>query len=137
MATSKRAPKTQTISILKIVSKFLASLTASEIDDLVSGKTQLKLSLGSAADVGRSNDDQGRPAVLEWEKLREALTGADTTEQGFAILTSIGMSRLELEQFSRFLDLPILKQDSVSRLQQKIVESLIGSRLNSKAVRGR
>jgi hypothetical protein len=74
---------------------------------------------------------------LDYDRLRDDLKAAESTEVGFALIGEGQLNRSELERLARSLDLPVLRQDSVRRLEQKIVKALIGSRLNSRSVRGK
>jgi hypothetical protein len=60
---------------------------------------------------------------------------AQTREEGGHILEAASMTRAELEKVARHLNLPILTQDKIERLREKILEATVGSRLNSAAIR--
>ena len=53
-----------------------------------------------------------------------------------SLLSSVSLTRKELERLGRLLGTPILKTDNMERLTEKIIETSIGSRLTSEAIRG-
>lgn len=69
-------------------------------------------------------------------KLAETLQGLRSRDEGISLLTSISMTRKELEGLGRLLGTPILRTDNMDRLLEKIIEASIGSRLTSEAIRG-
>jgi hypothetical protein len=80
---------------------------------------------------------QQKRGALDYARLLDDLRAVESTEAGFTILREAELTRSELERLSRSLDLPVTKQDSAGHLEEKVVEALIGSRLNSRAIRGR
>jgi hypothetical protein len=124
--------------ILKIVAKFISTMSQQDLRDLASGVATLKLVRRErpARQVEMAIGAPGN-TVPYYEKLRDELGSVESTIDGHRILRDAQLTRSELEKFARSLDLPVTKKDSIARLEEKIVESLIGSRLNSRAVRGR
>lgn len=136
MASSKHTSKSASLAAFKIVARFMSGMSQKDLDDLASGAATLVL---------KRADEQPKQSDLpslarespDLDALRDALRATETTEAGFGLLDKAHLTRSELEKMVRSLDLPLLKQDSNRRLGEKIVEALIGSRLNSRAVRGR
>ncbi|MBU8546849.1 MULTISPECIES: hypothetical protein [Roseomonadaceae] len=56
--------------------------------------------------------------------------------EGRGFLASLRLSRADLTLIGRKNNVHILKEDNLSAIEDKIIESLIGARLNSKAIRG-
>lgn len=138
MDLSKRTSKSSALAALKVVAKFVSTMTLEDLEALASGKASLMLT--SSAPSSRQEkmaigDFESRK--LYYDRLQAALRAVDSTQEGFTILSEARPTRSELEQLARSLDLPVMKQDTVRRLEEKVVEALIGSRLNSRAVRGR
>lgn len=138
MDFSKRIEKSPALAALKVVSKFVSTMSLEDLEALASGRAILTLT---------SSDPSSRQEKMaigdltsrrfDYSGLQAALKAVDSTREGFKILSEARPTRSELEYLARSLDLPVMKQDTAHRLEEKVVESLIGSRLNSRAVRGR
>jgi hypothetical protein len=64
------------------------------------------------------------------------LVAARTREDGLALLETEDLTRAELVALAKAADVHVTKSDGVSRIEEKLVEALIGSRLSSEAIRG-
>ena len=53
------------------------------------------------------------------------------------MLSATFRSRKELEQFAKFLEVMVLKQDKVDHIKNKIIEATIGAVLRSNAIQGK
>lgn len=138
MASSKSAAKNPAYAALRAIAKTIASLSDEELTALAQGRATLKLERSAYSSRQVEMALEKRDAQkFNYSKLRDELREVESTEMGFNIISEAQLSRSELEQTARSLDLPVMKQDSTRRLEEKIVEALIGSRLNSRAVRGR
>jgi hypothetical protein len=138
MASRKGSGKVTALAVLRAVTKLISNMSEEELEALASGSASLTITMPETSSRPASRAyDQPESKELDYSKLRDELRAAESTEAGFAILDDARLSRSELERMARSLDLPVLKQDSILRLVEKIVEALIGSRLNSRAVRGR
>lgn len=134
--TSKGASKNAALSVLRMITKMISAMSQEELEALASGRSRLTITY-SSGDQREMPLVRPEVAPVDFDRLRSELGAAESTETGFAILHAAKLTRAELERMARSVDLPVLKQDSVGRLEEKIVEALIGSRLNSRAVRGR
>jgi hypothetical protein len=75
-----------------------------------------------------------RPSDLS--ELAEKLHALSSREDGLSTLASMSLTKTELEKLGRIIGVPIMKSDNMERLQEKIIEASIGSRLSSEAIRG-
>lgn len=119
----------------KTVSRFISSLSDEEFASLLDGSAILKI-VPSAAETDHNKLKEKEYTEEEIRRIIDHLQNALTTEDGISILREATLSRTILEKIVRSLDMPVMKQDSVSRLEEKVIEGLVGSRLNSRAVRG-
>ena len=69
-------------------------------------------------------------------RIIEQLQTYSNRDAGLSYLETWSLKRKDLEFIARSLTLYFSKNDTVSRLRDNIVERTIGSRLNSKAIRG-
>jgi hypothetical protein len=64
------------------------------------------------------------------------LAEAPNREAGASLLRELSLSKRELLDLARHRSLHIMKDDSLRRIEEKLVEAVIGSKLNSLAIRG-
>lgn len=74
------------------------------------------------------------PALVA--RALEDLQRSESREQGFDILKNLSLSRRELEAVAKARSIHVARDDNLARLEEKLVEHIIGSRLNSLAIRG-
>ena len=78
-----------------------------------------------------------RAGIFDIQKILEQLQKATDREMAFKILDNPDLTRIELVDLARLQSVHVTKDDSVSRIKEKLVEMAIGSRLNSLAIRGK
>lgn len=76
-------------------------------------------------------------AAAEKVEILSRLNECDSREEGHAIISDALKKKSELEQFARYLDVLVLKQDKVDQIKDKIIESTVGATLRSKAIQGK
>lgn len=59
-----------------------------------------------------------------------------TRQEAQALLDEKYLSRKALEPIARKLDIPIMRQDKVEVLRDKIIEATVGARIRSQAIQG-
>lgn len=135
MSLNKRPAKKSALAVLKAVTKLVSSLSEEDVEAILAGRASIKL----VYDNGRSTSASGLTTGvnIDTEVIKDRLAKLESTTDGFEMLQAANLTRAELERIARSLDIAILKQDSVQRLEEKLVEALIGSRLNSRAIRGK
>jgi hypothetical protein len=69
-------------------------------------------------------------------ELSEKLHALSSREDGLSLLSASSLTRRDLEKLGRIVGVPIMKTDNMERLTEKIIETCIGSRLSSEAIRG-
>jgi hypothetical protein len=69
-------------------------------------------------------------------KLAQQLRALNSRDEGHGLLSSVSLTRRELEALGRLVGTPVLKTDNMERLTERIIEACIGSRLSSAAIRG-
>lgn len=138
MVITQRRGKNIALAALRAVTKVISNMSQEDLEALASGRATLVLVRAeksrSQAELAISSHELGS---LDYARLRDDLRAVESTEAGFTILREAQLTRSDLERLSRSLDLPVTKNDSVGRLEEKVIEALIGSRLNSRAIRGR
>ena len=121
----------ETARLLRALAALIEKSSPDEIASLLKGQA----SLSHTKKVGAERPDADA-ILLDMRRLAEKLQSLNSREEGQSLLSSMSLPRRNLEGLGRLLGVPILKTDNVSRLSEKIIESTIGSRLNSVAIRG-
>jgi len=73
----------------------------------------------------------------EVKNLLEQLKEVSTREAAYEILEKLDFTRRGLEDMARDRNVHVTKDDNVQRIKEKLVEVIVGSRLNSAAIRGK
>ena len=73
----------------------------------------------------------------EVKSLLEQLKEVSTREAAYEILEKLDFTRRDLEAMARDRNVHVTKDDNVRRIKEKLVEVIVGSRLNSAAIRGK
>ena len=70
------------------------------------------------------------------DRAIETLALFPTRTEAMNFLKEKFPTRKDIELIARRLDIPIVRQDTIKVLQEKVVESTVGARLRSKAIQG-
>ena len=85
----------------------------------------------------RSKDELAKPQEpINVEEIIRELTNSATRQDAQAYLDSKYSSKKLLELIARQLDIPIIRQDKVEFLRDKVIEATVGARLRSQAIQG-
>lgn len=136
MVIRKKSEKSATIAVLRQISKLISELGPEEIEAVARGEAKLSLIYPGHGNWPSSNESAYEENA--WlDRIQAEFAEAASQDEGFAILDRARLTRADLVRLAKLVDIPVMKSDSVNRLQEKLIEALVGSRLNSKAVRGR
>jgi hypothetical protein len=123
-------------NLLRRLAETVERSTPTELAALLEGDAEIALNRvkprrGSqrAHSNGTSGPDRDLAAIVS--ELRELTSRVG----GLNLLDRSDLSKKDLEDLARLMDLPVLREDSSERLRQRIVEQSIGARLNSQAIR--
>lgn len=118
--------------LLQAISKFVSRMNAKEIEEFITF-------LERGAMPSKHKVQRGSILPIEKTKVDEILlklSKANDRGEGLEVLEGEKLSRSNLELLASECNVHITKQDKVSRIEQKLVESLVGARLSSRAIRG-
>ncbi|MEV6690350.1 hypothetical protein AB0M35_02570 [Micromonospora sp. NPDC051196] len=121
------------LTLLRLVARFLGSLSADEVDRLLAG--QSKLSIVDTTTKRVPTDGADAPAMTR-EEIIAAFSEIHTREEGLAALNRLAKNKSSLQRITQALDLPNRKSDTVDDLRKRIIEATVGYRLRSNAVQG-
>ena len=117
-------------ALLKHLAKAAEHLTDEEIADVVAGRRRLILT--SEAVAGRAAATADAPP--DFGNLIASLKSVETRDAAHKLIEDAALTRSQLTQLARALDLPTQGNDNVARIREKIVEMTIGFRLTSNAI---
>ena len=121
------------ITIFRRIAEAVDALSEDEIKRLSDPQYEVEI----RAVRRRSKDEL---AVLQEpiniEEIIKELTGSATRHDAQTYLDSKYSSKKLLELIARRLDIPIIRQDKVEFLRDKIIEATVGARLRSQAIQG-
>lgn len=84
----------------------------------------------------RSKEDAEAGVTLDLAGIVTKLTAFSSRNEASSFLSSTFETKKPLEQIARHLDIPIIKQDKVETLRDKIIEATTGARIRSVAIKG-
>ncbi|PYV15628.1 MAG: hypothetical protein DMG21_14400 [Acidobacteria bacterium] len=124
-------------TLLRNLALCIESSSTEDIDALLAGERRLQI--GPFA-PGQTQPAKPKPRApiptRDWLAIEEKLKTLRSREEGQKLIEELALKRTELEHLARVINLPVSREDNVERLRQKIIESSIGSRLVSHAIRG-
>lgn len=71
------------------------------------------------------------------EEIFKHLQEYNSRDDGIVYITEVLKNKKELEQFAKFLDVLVSRQDKVDQIKDKIIEATIGAMLRSNAIQGK
>lgn len=85
----------------------------------------------------RAKDERGLPPPdTSAEEAIAQLTSLPSRQDAQTVLDSKYPSKKALELIARKLDIPIIRQDKIEDLRDKIVEATVGARIRSQTIQG-
>lgn len=120
---------------LRAIAQAVENADDSQIDNFIASLSHLA---PNEAGPKRTNPKPHRQDIDE-ASLHETLERIgllSSREEGLQLLEQLDFRRKELLALAKLRDVHTSKDDSVLRLREKLVERLIGARLNSQAIRG-
>lgn len=120
------------------LSAFLKGMNDNEIENLESGKVELRFEISDK----NENHDSSKSHMEKFDdftlqSIVETLNHLKTREEGLNFLTSKCSVRTEFELIAKKMDIPFQKKDNIERLKDKIIEGSIGFKLRSQAIQGK
>lgn len=123
--------------VLHELAQTLERSSTADLGALLAGRAALVISSQSAAARrGAAPKKRRQRSVKDLAGLGAQLRQLESREDGSRLLIRAQLTKDELEELARLMDLPVYREDDSQRLRDKIVEASIGARLNSQAIRG-
>ena len=117
----------------KRIAEALDSLSDEELRKLSDSQYSVEI----RATRRRTKDDPSfLPSDISAEDAITQITALPSRQEAQALLDTKFPSKKALEMIARKLDIPIIRQDKVEDLRDKIVEATVGARIRSQAIQG-
>lgn len=84
----------------------------------------------------RAKEEVAPEALVNLEEIVAKLIKLPSRAAAAQFLGATFETKKNLEQVARYLDVPVLKQDKVEILREKVIEATVGARLRSEAIKG-
>jgi hypothetical protein len=129
------------LGILQRISEFLADLPEDQLEDLAHGRASLAYVPAGASDPvvpqrSRSRAAAGRPAEPspDTAEIRHRLETTMSRDEAAGVIAAL--KKPALVDIARALSVPAVTKLTIADLRTEIVESTVGRRLDSIAIRG-
>lgn len=120
-------------TVFRRLSEALESLSTDEIKRLSDPQYSVEV---RAVRRRTKDESSSTPTDTSVEEVIKEITALASRQDAQALLDSRYPSRKTLEPIARRLDIPIVKQDKVEVLRDKIIEATVGARIRSQAIQG-
>lgn len=133
--------KNELASILRALAVTLDNLNDQQFKDWIRGKGKLVYRAEESPAVTPDNAQSPKlspaPAITDprLDNLIARLNQYSSREDAASFLVNSKLTKAVLQDLCKSLKVHVLKSDTKDRLIQKIVESLVGARLRSEAIR--
>lgn len=119
-------------SALKRVATALERLSVEELSRLSDLNCEIEIKV-----VRRRGREEPPPKALQdIDELVAKLTAFPNRAEASQFIETTFETRKALDQIARHLDVPVIKQDKLEILREKIIEATVGARLRSEAIKG-
>ena len=108
-------------------------LTNSQLEAIAKGKFSIDIKI----DENKPKETKSSKKTGDADNMLKLLQKMDSREKGIHLLESSSLSKIDLLQISKALDIPTNNKDNIKLLQDKIIEGTIGYRLRSHAINPR
>lgn len=123
-------------TLLRRIARELEGLSDAELHDLSESAAPLLASRKNAhrAQVGKAGED--KDFDFRVAEILDMLRDMSSREEGLSLVKRAAPTKGKLTALSKALDLPVGKRNLAEDIAEKIVESTIGFRIRSAAIRG-
>ena len=119
-------------SALRRVAAILERMSEDEIARLSDPQCEIEIKVIRR----RGKEEPAQQVLQDMNELVAKLTAFPSRADASQFMEATFESRKLLDQIARHLDVPVLKQDKLETLREKIIEATVGARLRSEAIKG-
>lgn len=121
--------------LLRQCADYLEGLPDSEIDALIAGEVELRLSIGGRK-PSQGKKSLPRLDAARLDELAIQLRGLQSRDEGERLLKNAISTKVALELLAKRIDVPARREDRLEDLRRRIIDATIGFRLGSAAIQG-
>ncbi len=123
--------------LLRAMASSIEKLDEHQLDEFIANlRRQRFADKPSATEKTVAKKKHAKVDPAELDRIIAQLNELRTRDEGARLLDRLDLSRKELERLAKLRDIHVSKDDNVSKIKEKLVEVIIGSRLSSQAIRG-
>lgn len=122
--------------LLRHIADVIEKGTDTEIDTLVETLGTIRRRKKDPEKVSNGSRSLQKVDEAELHRVIDEITNSESREAGSAALDRYRFTRNELVRLAKVRSVHVTKEDKVQQIKEKIIESTIGIRLRSLAVRG-
>lgn len=122
--------KTEIAALLRAIADVIERNSPTEIAAVTAALT----GTAERSQKGRLASKKSTPAPLS--EITKALLEFSDRDEALRFLAERSLNKKELTALARSNNVHVVKEDNVEKIVSRIVEALVGSRLNSLAIRG-
>lgn len=127
------SPEIHFLTVFRRILEALDGLSHEELQRLVDPQYSIEIRA-----VRRRSKDESH-VVIGVEEITatvQTLTKFASRQEAYSFLDTRFPTKKNLEVIARSLDIPIIRQDKVEDLRDKIVEATVGAKIRSQAIQG-
>lgn len=128
--------KSDTLTILQIVSNLLNSLSDDQYNELLNGNGKLVYKENTKK-ISRGQEKLQKTDDISYESLGEKIRLCKTREEAFQVIRNEPSlkTKSELIKLAHILEVHIIKRDTREKIEEKIVESVVGSKIRFETIK--
>ena len=130
-----RSTKQQFVSLLRDFARQIQAMDDAQIERILAGELRIEVR-APEKERAKAHENKASCSDREIELLRRELQEAGSREQARVLIDRYLHSKADLVHFARVLDIPAPQKSSSDDIKTRLVESTVGYRLRSAAIRG-
>lgn len=121
--------KKQIISLLKITSKVLESLTEEQCNNILSGKGKIIYE-----DISK-NSTISKRENFNFKSYIEKIESFDNREEAYNFIQELSLKKADMVEIAKQLKIHLNKSDKKDVIIKKIIETTVGTKLRNEAIK--
>ena len=130
-----RSTKQQFVSLLRDFARRIQAMDDARMERILAGELRIEVR-APEKERAKAREGKARCSDVEIEWLRRELQEAGSCEPARALIDRYLHSKADLVHFARVLDISAPQKSSSDDIEARLVESTVGYRLRSAAIRG-
>ena len=130
-----RSTKEQFVSLLRDFARRIQAMDDARMERILAGELRIEVR-APEKERAKAREGKARCSDPEIESLRRELQEAGSREPARALIDRYLHSKADLVHFARVLDISAPQKSSSDDIEARLVESTVGYRLRSAAIRG-